>query len=131
VPFAEIRSSGALPRLDHPDQQQFAALSRVRRAVAAAATAEKQLELQLGQIAEQQAGDHSDMPRPEGDPQLETLRHRRAAAKEKTKRLFAISQRLQVKIEAFRLAKEAAEAAYIAAEQALHASEVVIRGDDV
>jgi len=129
VPFAEISSSGALPGLDHAYQQQFAALSRVRRAVARAATAEKQLELQLGRMTEQQAGDRSDIPRPEGDPQLETLLRRHAAAEEKTQRLFAISQRLQVKIEAFRLAKEAAEAAYVAAQEALQASEVVIRGD--
>src|SRR5258708_28696800 len=41
VPLARTRSSGALPGLDHAYQQQLAALSRVRRAVATAATAQK------------------------------------------------------------------------------------------
>ena len=44
-----------------------------------------------------------------------------AAAQEREQRFFAANQRLQVKIEAFRLAKEATEAAYVAAQDALRA----------
>ena len=127
VPFAKTRSLGALPGLDHAYQQQLAALSRVRRAVASAAIARKRLELQLGQMTEQEAGDHGEWPGPAGDLRLETLR-RYTAAQEKAQRLFAANQRLQVKIEAFRLAKEATETAYVAAQDALHATQAEIGG---
>jgi predicted phage-related endonuclease len=116
VPFAKTRSSGPLPGLDHAYEQQLAALSQVRRAVAAAATAEKILELQLGPMTKQESGDHGEMAQ-------------YTAAQEKVQRLFAASQRLQVKIEDFRLAKEAAEAAYVAAQDALHATQAEISGD--
>jgi phage shock protein A len=129
VPFAKTRSSGALPGLDHAYQQQLAALSRVRRAVATAATAQKQLELQLGQMMEQEAGDRGEMSRPDSDLGLETLRRRYMAAQEKAQHLFAASQRLQVKIETFRLAKEATEAAYVAAQDALRATQTGIGGN--
>jgi chromosome segregation ATPase len=129
IPFATTRSSGALPGLDHAYHQQLAALSRVRRAVAAAATAQKQLELQLGQMTEHEAGDHGEVARPDSDLRLESLRHRYTAAQEKAERLFAASQRLQVKIEAFRLAKEATEAAYVQAQDALHATQAEIAGN--
>ncbi len=129
VPFSKTRSPGGLPDLDNAYQLQLAALSRVRRAVAAAATARKQLELQLGQMTEQEAGDHGEMPRPDSELQLETLRRRYTGAQEKEQRLFAANQRLQVKIEAFRLAKEATEAAYAAAQDALQATQVEIGGD--
>jgi chromosome segregation ATPase len=129
LPFAKTRSSGVLPDLDHAYHQQMEALSRVRRAVAAAATARKQLELQLGQMTEQEAGDHDEMPRPDSDLRLETLRRRYTAAEERAQRLFAASQRLQVRIEAFRLAKEATEAAYVEAQSALHATQAEIGRD--
>jgi hypothetical protein len=45
------------------------------------------------------------------------------AAPKKAQRLFAASQRLQVKIEALRLAKDATEAAYVAAQDASHAAQ--------
>lgn len=129
VPFAKTRSSGALPGLDRAYQEHLAALTDVRRAVAAVATAQKQLELQLGQMAAQEAGDHGQMPRPDSDLRLETLRRRYTAAQEKAQRLFAANRRLQVKIEEFRLAKEAAEAAYVAAQDALDATRAEIRAD--
>jgi hypothetical protein len=129
VPFAKTRSPGALPGLDDAYQHQLAALSHVRREVAAAATARKQLELQLGQIAEQEAADHGETPRPDSNLRLETLRRRYTAAQEKEQRLFAANQHFQVKIEAFRLAKDVTEAAYLAAEDALHAAQAEIRGD--
>jgi chromosome segregation ATPase len=129
VPFAKTRSSGALPTLDHAYQQQLAALNRVRRATAAAATARKQLELQLDQMTEQGAGGHGEPPRPDIDLQIETLRRRYRAAKDKEQRFFATNQRLQVKIEEFRLAKEAAEAAYVSAQDALHATQAEIGRD--
>ena len=129
LPFAKTRSLDALPGLDQAYQQQLAALTRVRRAVAAAARARKQLELQLGQVAEQEAGDCGELCRPDSDGRLETLRRSYTAAQEKERRFFAANQRLQVKIEAFRLAKEAAEAAYVAAQDALHATQVEMGGD--
>jgi phage shock protein A len=128
VPFGKTRSPTALPDLDHAYQQQLAALTQVRRAVAAAATARKQLELQLGQMTEQEASDHGDFRRPDGEQPLEALRDRYSAAQEKERRFVAASQRLQRKIDAFRLAKEATEAAYVAAQDALHATQAEISG---
>jgi phage shock protein A len=129
VSFAKTRSSDALPGLDHAYQRHLKALTEVRRGVAAAATAQRQLELQLGQITEQEAGDQGEMPRPDRDLRLETLRRRCTAAQEKAQRLFTASRRLQVKIEEFRLAKEAAEAAYVAAQDALDATQAEIRAN--
>jgi phage shock protein A len=126
VPFGMSRSPGGLPGLDHAYQQQLGALTAVRRAVAAAATARKRLELQLGQATEQESLDPGEAPGPEGRPQLETLRRRYAAAQEKERRFAAASQRLQAKIDAFRLAKEATEAAYAAAQDALRATQAEI-----
>jgi phage shock protein A len=123
VPFGKTRSPGALPDLDNAYQEQLAALTQVRRAVAAAATARKRLELQLDPTAEQLAGDLVEMPGPDRDPQLEALRRRYTAAQEKERRFVAANQRLQVRIEAFRLAKEATEAAYAAAQDALVAAQ--------
>jgi len=129
VRFGKTRSTGGLPDLDRAYQQQLAALSQVRRAVAAAAIARKQLELQLGQIMEQEAGGHGEMPRPDQDPRLEPLRRLYTAAQEKEQRCFAANQHLQIKVEAFRLAKEASEAAYVAAQDAVHATRAEIGGD--
>lgn len=126
MPFAKKRSPGVLPDLDRACQQQLAALSKVRRAVATAATTRKQLELQLGQMAEQEAGDHGDVRQPDSEQALEALRNRYTAAQEKERRFAAASQRLQRKIDAFRLAKEATEAAYVAAQDALHATQAEI-----
>jgi phage shock protein A len=128
VPFGKSRSPGALPDLDRACQHLLAALSEVRRAVATAATRRKQLELQLGQLAEQEAGGHGDLHRPDSDPRLDGLRDRYTAAQEKEQRFSAASQRLQRKIDAFRLAKEATEAAYAAAQDALHATQAEISG---
>jgi hypothetical protein len=80
-------------------------------------------------MTEQEAGDHGEMPRPDSQLQLETLRRRYTAAQEKEQRFFAANQHLQIKIEAFRLAKEATEAAYVAAQDALHATQAEIGGD--
>ena len=125
----KTRSSAALPGLDHAYQQQLAALTQVRRAVAAAATARKQLELQLGQMTQQAAHGHGGTPRSNIDERLEALRRRYTAAQEKEQRFFAANRRLQIKIEEFRLAKEAAEAAYVAAQDALHATKAETSGD--
>jgi hypothetical protein len=76
VPFRKARSPGALPDLDRAQQQLLAALAQARRAVAAAATARKQLELQLGQLTEQKAGQHGNSRPPDSDARLETLRDR-------------------------------------------------------
>lgn len=129
VPFGKTRPRTALPELDRAYQQQLAALTRVRRAVAAAATARKQLELQLGQLTGQEASDHGDFRRPDSEQPLEALRDRYTAAQEKERRFAAASQRLQRKIDAFRLAKEATEAAYVAAQDTLHATQAEMSRD--
>ena len=125
-PFGKTRAPGSLPDLDKAYQQQLAALSRVRRAVAAAATSREQLELQLGQMTEHELGDHTEIPRPDSRLRLETLRRQCTAAQEEEQRFFAASQRLQMKIQSFRMAKEATEAAYVAALDALHAAQTEI-----
>jgi len=129
VPFGKTRTRGPLPDLDRAYQDQLTALRKVRRAVATAATARKQLELQLGQQTEQEPGDGGDSRRADGDLQLETLRDRYTAAQEKERRFFAASQRLQVRIDAFRSAKEAAEASYVAVQDAVHATQAEISDD--
>ncbi len=80
-------------------------------------------------MTEQEAGGHGEIPRPDSHLRLETLRRRYAAAQEKEQRFFAANQHLQVRIEAFRLAKEATDAAYLAAQDALHAAQAEIGGD--
>jgi hypothetical protein len=84
------------------------------------------MELQLGQTTEQEPGDHGAMPRPGSDMRLDTLRGQYAAAQQKEQRLFAANQRLQIKIDAFRLAKEAVEAAYVAGQDASQVTQAEI-----
>jgi phage shock protein A len=126
VPFGKTRSPGVLPGLDHAYKQQLAALSKVRRAVATAATRRKQLELQLDQMAEKEASDHGYLHRPDSDSRLEALRDQYAAAQEKEQRFIEASRRLQRKIDAFRVAKEATEAAFATAQDALHSTQAEI-----
>jgi phage shock protein A len=129
VLFRNTRSPGDLPDLANAYQQQLAALSRVQRATAGAATACKRLELQLGQLAEQASDDHAETHRSDSRLRLEALRGEYATAQEKKQRFIAANQHLQVKIEAFRLAKDATEVAYREAQDALCAAQAEMGGD--
>jgi hypothetical protein len=81
------------------------------------------------QMTEQETAEYGEMPRPDGHLRLETLRRQYTAAEEKEQRFFTANQHLQVKIEAFRLAKEATEAAYVAAQDALRATQAEMGSD--
>lgn len=114
----------ALPGLDAAYQRQLLTLSRVRRAVATAATSRKRLELQIGQLERQAAegGDqrHAGMPA--------ELRRQYADMQVEEERLTAVSRRLQAKVNAFRAAREAIEAAYTAVEEAAEAAWAEVTG---
>jgi DNA repair exonuclease SbcCD ATPase subunit len=117
----------AVPGLDAADQRHLAALQRARRAVADVATQAKRLELRIGELG-RQADDVADPGQGSGArqgqaarnvaDQLAELRRDYVEAKAKQERLAAASRRLQVEIDAFRLAKDAAKAAHAAAEEA-------------
>ena len=135
----------ALPGLDAAYQRQLLTLSRVRRAVATAATSRKRLELQIGQLERQAAerGDrrHAGMPAGPGDiadegqvsrdtieRRLAGLRRQYADMQVEEERLSAASRRLQAKVNAFRAAREAIEAAYTAVEEAAEAAWAEVTG---
>jgi phage shock protein A len=124
----------ARPGLDAAYQGHLVALTRVRRAVADAATSRKQLEVQIAGL-ERQADDPGRPDRKAANAgqggtadrgqaprnvtgQLAGLRHQYAGLLAREERLTAASRRLMAEIDAFRAGKEAAKAAYAAAEQA-------------
>jgi phage shock protein A len=107
----------ALPGFDAADRRHLAMLLRVRRTNAAVATSAKRLELRIGELerqADQAAGNVADA--------LADLRRDYAEVKAREERVTAASRRLQAEIDAFRQAKNAAKAAYIAAEEAAQAA---------
>jgi phage shock protein A len=143
----------ALPGLDAAYQRHRLTLSRVRRAVATVATSRKrlelqvrQLELQVGQL-EREIGElddqsHAGMEAGHGaiagkgqvsrgaiQPQLAELRRRYAAMQGEEERVSAACRYLQAKVEAFRAAKEAIEAAHTAADEAAQAAWAVVTGN--
>ena len=135
----------ALPGLDAAYQRQLLTLSRVRRAAATVATSRKQLELQVGQL-EQQVGElrgqsHGGMEAGQGgiadecqvrrdttEQRLADLRRQYAEMQAEEERVIAACRRLQVKVDAFRAAKEATEAAYTEAEEAAEAAWTEVTG---
>ena len=135
----------ALPGLDAAYQRQLLTLTRVRRAAATVATSRKQLELQVGQL-EQQVGErggqsHAEMEAGQGGiadegqvrrdtlQRLADLRRQYADMQAEEERVIAASRRLQVKVDAFRAAKEATEAAYTEAEEAAEAAWAEVTGN--
>ena len=105
----------------------------MRRGVADVATSRKRLELQVSQLeqtAAKLAGQRQDAPGPgneglapevpareaEVQERLSALRHQLSVLKGEEERLFAASQRLQVKVDAFRTRKESINASYTADE---------------
>lgn len=135
-------SREALPELDAVYQRQLAELMRVRRAVASVATSRKRLELQIGQMEEESGEDRlamgtgqdpiageSSASREGTERRLAELRQQYVALEAEEEHVFAASRRLQVKVEAFRAAKEAAETAYVAAEEAQVATWAEVTGN--
>jgi hypothetical protein len=124
----------AAPGLDAAYQQHLVALTRVRRAVADAATSSKRLELQIRELhrpagtlgdpgheamsTSQSGAANQGQPPRSVTEQLAGLRRQYASMQARQERLTAASQRLTAKTEAFRIGKEAIKSAYTAAEQA-------------
>ena len=130
----ETPSREARPDLDYAYQRQLEMLARVRRAVADIATARKRLELQVRQLEEivsklaeqrgrapqtgndelaaQQARDRQ----PVMAAQLADLRRQLETVQSQEERMNVASRRLELKVNNFRIRKEAIKAADAAAE---------------
>jgi DNA-binding XRE family transcriptional regulator len=142
VPLESVLQPPDDPRdaLDYSYQRQLENLTQVRRGVADVATSRKRIELQVAAL-EQQAGklagqrEHAleagqpDLAR-EGQmreakvaEQLTGLREQLLILAGEEEKLTAASQRLQAKVEAFRVRKETLKATYTAAEASLSVRE--------
>ncbi len=88
--------------LEQHYQDQLESMNAMRREVATAATLRKRIELQLTGV--------------ESPPDPAGLQERFAAAKASEDRLTAVSQREQMRVDAFRTRKEVLKAAYLAAQ---------------
>src|SRR5690348_12739204 len=119
--------------LDLSYQRQLETLTQVRRGVADVATSRKRLELQMNSLEQQasslarqrdeaeRAGreDLAEVARREAVAvveQLSRLRRQYGGLRREEEKLTAASQRLQRKVEAFRMRKETLKATYTAAE---------------
>jgi DNA-binding XRE family transcriptional regulator len=121
--------------LDYSYQRQLESLTKVRRGVADVATSRKRIELQITTL-EQQAGKlasqrghaieagradlarEAQMREAEVQEQLAGLREQFLIVTAEEERLTTASQRLQARVEAFRVQKETLKATYTAAEAA-------------
>jgi phage shock protein A len=139
VPLDDDPSLNARPDLDTAYERQLEMLTRVRRAVADVATSRKRLELQANQL-EQQIGKLGEQSRTameagRGDlaeeagarrgaarEQLADLQRQYAGMQAEEGRLTVASQRLQAKVDAFRIRKEAIKAAHAVAQAAAEAA---------
>ncbi|WP_349828297.1 PspA/IM30 family protein [Brevibacterium litoralis] len=119
--------------LDYSYQKQLELLQKVRRGVADVATSRKRLELQIGQL-EQQQGKLTEqaqkamsmgredlareaLTRKSGlTNQINDLQTQHQALQQEEQKLTTASQRLQAKVDAFRTKKETIKATYTAAE---------------
>jgi phage shock protein A len=128
--------------LDYSYQKQLELLQQVRRGVADVATSRKRLELQLSGL-QQSAGKLDDQARQalavgREDLAREALTRRTAVLAQRTdletqgaslqaeeEKLTLASQRLQSKVDAFRVRKETIKASYTAAEAETHIGEAV------
>ena len=137
VPLESVLQRPDDPReaLDYSYQRQLESLTKVRRGVADVATSVKRIELQVaalerqaGQLASQRehatAAGRADLAQEahireaEIREQLSGLRERHLILTGEEEKLTAVSQRLQAKVEAFRVQKETIKATYTAAEAA-------------
>jgi phage shock protein A len=127
--------------LDYSYQTQLELLQKVRRGVADVATSRKRVELQMNQV--QQSTDKLDrqardalaagredlardaLQRKAGvQTQLSDLKTQYASLQGEEEKLTAASQRLQSKVDAFRVRKETIKATYTAAEAQTRINEV-------
>ncbi|QCP04946.1 PspA/IM30 family protein [Brevibacterium sp. CS2] len=119
--------------LDYSYQKQLELLQKVRRGVADVATSRKRLELQIGQLEQQQAKLQSQaqkalevnredlareaLTRKSGlSQQIADLQTQHQNLQAEEQKLTTASQRLQAKVDAFRTRKETIKATYTAAE---------------
>lgn len=119
------------PDLDLSYQRQLQMLTRVRRGVADVATARKRLEMQIHQLEEQvirlesqlEAGDEPTARSlwSVAEERLADLRGQYANVHSEEERLTVASQRLQARVDNFRIRKEALKAAEVEAEAAAEA----------
>jgi phage shock protein A len=135
VPLESVLQPPEDPReaLDYSYQRQLEHLTKVRRGVADVATSRKRIELQLGTLERQAAkltgqreraleagqadlaGD-AQMREAAVQEQLSGLREQLVILTSEEEKLTTASQRLQAKVEAFRVQKETLKATYTAAE---------------
>jgi hypothetical protein len=121
----------ALPGLDAAYERQRDMLTPVRRTVADVATSRKRLELQIAQLERQVAGPGE----PEGTAtgsvaeRLAALRRQYAALQAEEERITVASQRLQASLDEFQTRKEAAKAAYLAAQEEAEATWAEVTGN--
>ena len=128
--------------LDRSYQRQLEMLTKVRRGVADVATSRKRLELQINSLEQQAdslARQRDEAQRAGRDDladvaasraaavvdQLSGLRRQYLGLYREEEKLTAASQRLQGKVEAFRMRKETLKATYTAAEAAQSAREAM------
>jgi len=119
--------------LDYSYQKQLELLQKVRRGVADVATSRKRLELQIGQLEQQQSKLQSQaqkalevnredlareaLTRKSGlSQQIADLQTQHQNLQAEEQKLTTASQRLQAKVDAFRTRKETIKATYTAAE---------------
>ncbi len=135
VPLESVLRPPDDPReaLDYSYQRQLESLTKVRRGVADVATSRKRVELQIGTL-EQQAGQlagqreraieagqadlarEAQMREARIQEQLAGLREQLLILAGEEEKLTTASQRLQARVEAFRVRKETLKATYTAAE---------------
>jgi hypothetical protein len=136
----------AFPGLDAAYGRQLEQLTLVRRAVAGVATSRKRLELQIERLERevrdldgQERAEAGDRGFPEtragraaeaAEGQLADLRREYSAAQAEEERVTVASQRLQAALDEFRAHKEAAKAAYLAAEEATEATSAEVAGGE-
>lgn len=117
------RSRSMFPDLDAAYVRQLEAMARVRRAVAAAATSRKKLELRLDEIQRQALeGEGSE------GSELIQVRLQLEEVRAEERRMAEASQRLQVKVSALHDAKAAVEAACLAADETARATLAEVTG---
>jgi hypothetical protein len=135
VPLESVLRRPADPReaLDFSYQRQLEILTQVRRGVADVATSRKRVELQISALEQQAAklasqrekaleAGRADLADEAGAReagiagQLAVMRRQYAALTGEEQKLTAASQRLQAKVDAFRVRKETLKAGYTAAE---------------
>jgi phage shock protein A len=128
----DAEPAGVLPELDAVYLGHVDTVRQARMAVARLATKRKQLEMEILRLQQlspepgQRPGDataaagHGVIAGQEAGPggRLSELRRQHAACQADEARAFAACRQLQLTVDGFRAAKEAVEAAYLAAEQA-------------